>query len=406
VTVTIKGPPDHFILFADEWGGVGGTAGYLVMMAQGLRQAGHSVSAICHDNPAMSPVLRALRDAGVEVQPYRPAGSLLGILRRQVALTNFIRLRRGCALILLMGYFTRGGGVALAGALGGAAAVIRADLTPPEPPVTTAQRIFLKIKDALVDRIVVGADENRYAFARMVGRSVASMTVVNTGIQLPRFAPIDPVEARAELGLPALVQVVGTVSRLSDRRKGVHDFLAMAARVSADAPAVRFLVVGDGTLRPQLERQARELGIDHRVAFAGWRSDIAKVLSAVDVFVMPSYFEGGPTTVLEAMAMGKAVVASRVGMVPEVIEDGRTGLIFPPGDVAGMSTAVSKLLHDVAMRTAIGLAAREKAKISFSVERMVERYREVAADVVGTSTYAGRQANLRTDPSPSKRSHS
>jgi hypothetical protein len=63
-------------------------------------------------------------------------------------------------------------------------------------------------------------------------------------------------------------------------------------------------------------------------------------------------------------------------------------------------------LHDVAMRTAIGLAAREKAKISFSVERMVERYREVAADVVGTSTYAGRQANLRTDPSPSKRSHS
>jgi glycosyltransferase involved in cell wall biosynthesis len=404
VTVPLESAPDHFIVFADEWGGVGGTAGYLVMLAQGLHRAGHSVTAICHDNAAMEPVRAALRDAGVEVYPYRPAGSLLGILRRQSGLTRLVRARRGCALILLMGYFTRGGGVALAGAMGGAAAVIRADLTPPEPPVTFRQRIALRVKDALVDAIVVGADENRYAFARILGRPVASMTVVNTGIQLQRFVPTDGAAARIELGLPVEGLVVGTVSRLSDRRKGVHDFLAMAARVAPLSPAARFLIVGDGTLRSQLERQARELAIDERVVFAGWRSDIARVLSAVDVFVMPSHFEGGPTTVLEAMAMGRAVVASAVGMVPEVVDDRRTGLIFQPGDVAAMSTAVSELLHDDALRTAIGRAAHEKATISFSIERMVERYRGVAADVVKSSSKVERCPSPRTDRSASKRS--
>jgi glycosyltransferase involved in cell wall biosynthesis len=101
----------------------------------------------------------------------------------------------------------------------------------------------------------------------------------------------------------------------------------------------------------------------------------------MDVFVMPSLFEGGPTSVLEAMAMQKPVVATSVGMVPEVIEDGRTGLVVPPGDAATLATGVIRLLSQAEGRQEMALAARAHAVQDFSIDRMVERYLAAFAEV-------------------------
>jgi glycosyltransferase involved in cell wall biosynthesis len=211
-------------------------------------------------------------------------------------------------------------------------------------------------------------------------RAAAKIDVIHTGIELDRFQPGEGREAvRNAFAFQEDTLLVGTVSRLSDERKGLKHFIDMAATVAPAHPPARFLIVGDGVLRPGLEQLARELGIADRVIFAGWRTDIPEMLAAMDVFVMPSLFEGGPTTVLEAMAMAKPVVASRVGMVPEVLEHGETGLIVKPGDSHALADAVDQLLSDGTLRARMAERARRKSVDDFSIDLMVERYLTVFA---------------------------
>jgi glycosyltransferase involved in cell wall biosynthesis len=371
------------VIFADEWGGVGGTAGYIIMLTRGLCRRGYTVAVICHDGEAAAAMRATLRDVGAEILTLSDHGGVpvQRHIRRQRTLIGLMRRYPGCVLALMMGYFTRGGGVTLAAALAGARAIVRADLTPPEPPITRAQAISLRLKDRLTDRVVVGAWENVEAFSRQMGRSVTRMRVIHTGVELHRFRPGEGRgEVRVELGYAQNDVVVGTVSRLDDKRKGVACFLKMAARTASTHPRARFLVVGEGVLRPELEAYAAQLGIEERVRFAGWRADVPRVLAGMDVFVMPSLFEGGPTTVLEAMAMALPVVATRVGMVPEVIRHGETGLIVGVGNAVELADAIGTLLSNKSLRDRMATDARTYAEKHFSVENMVERYLEVFAD--------------------------
>jgi glycosyltransferase involved in cell wall biosynthesis len=371
------------VIYADEWGGIGGTAGYVRMLAEGMVSRGYRVAVICHAATEMASFRAMLARSGAEVRVIEHDGdrSLRGRIARQRWFVSTIREYRGCVLALMMGYFTRGGGVIAAGRLGGASAIVRADLTPPDHAHATSERIALRIKDMFVDSVVVGAHENIRLFESEVGRSPKKMRVIHTGIELARFVPGSGREqVRGELKIDASQALVGTVSRLSDERKGVRDFVAACVDVAGDERNARFVVVGDGVLRPELEQQAGELVNDGRVLFVGWRSDVVPLLAAMDVFVMPSHFEGGPTSVLEAMAMGKAVVATNVGMVPEVIRDGIDGIIVPPADAGAMATSIRGLVRDGARREALGAAARAKAQSDFSVDLMVERYLALFAE--------------------------
>jgi glycosyltransferase involved in cell wall biosynthesis len=363
----------------------GGTAGYGVALARGLRQHGHRVAAICHTAEAVAPMREQLRQAGVDVYALDVADpsprEKVGLVR---AFASVIRRYPGCVLALMMGYFSPGAHILTAGALAGAEVVVRADLQPPLGAVSRRSRVTTFLKDLLVDRIVVGAIENRETFARALGRPERMIDVVHTGIDLRRFAPAPDqrrVDVRAGLGYRPEQIVVGSISRLDEEatRKGVDYFIAMAAQVARVVPDAQFLVVGDGVLRPRLERQAEALGVRQRVTFAGWRTDVPELLAALDVFVMPSLAEGGPTTVLEAMATGVPVVATSVGMVPEVVEHGVTGMIVPPADARALAQAAGVLLSDAALREAMGRRAYAKAQRDFSIETMVERYLDVFA---------------------------
>ncbi len=177
--------------------------------------------------------------------------------------------------------------------------------------------------------------------------------------------------ARPGLDLPH--PLVGMVARLAPE-KAPDDFLALAAATSG----AHFAVVGDGPLRADLEKRATA-----NVHFLGFRDDMAGVYASLDVLVQPSYREGMPMTILEAMSAGVAVVSSRVGAAADVIDDGRTGLLYPAGDVPALIAAVSSLVGDEQRRKDLGRAAQAAVAAGFTVDEMARRYAEQYRKVLG-----------------------
>jgi glycosyltransferase involved in cell wall biosynthesis len=160
------------------------------------------------------------------------------------------------------------------------------------------------------------------------------------------------------------------------RIKGHETFLQAAALIAARNPDVHFAIVGDTKLdheyREELKRLTTRLGLDHRVIFTGFRLDIPELLAALTIAVSPSLgLEGLSNSLLESMAAGLPVVATRVGGSPEIIEDGVSGLLVPPRDPEALASAISRLLHDKSMAKTLGQAARRRVFAQYSLARAV-----------------------------------
>jgi glycosyltransferase involved in cell wall biosynthesis len=137
------------------------------------------------------------------------------------------------------------------------------------------------------------------------------------------------------------------------------------------------LLAGDGPLRPRLEKQVKRLKIEQYVDFLGFRSDVADLLNAADIYVLPSLSEGMPMGLLEAMVLGCPVVASSVDGVPEIIQDGITGQLVPPGDIAALTQALKELSFDPKLRQRLGTAGKARVEQCFTAEKMACRVREL-----------------------------
>ncbi len=176
---------------------------------------------------------------------------------------------------------------------------------------------------------------------------------------------------RRRLGLPEDRPLIGIIGRL-DPIKGHEDFLAAAARIREAHPRAFFVVAGDGELRQRLEQRAGELGLEEHIAFLGHRDDIMDITAVLAVFVSCSHSEGLPMAHAEAMVLGVPVVATAVGGVPEIVEDGVSGLLVPPGRPQEIAAAVSGLLADESRRERIAAAGRQRCRERFLVPRTVE----------------------------------
>jgi glycosyltransferase involved in cell wall biosynthesis len=207
----------------------------------------------------------------------------------------------------------------------------------------------------------------------LAGRTREERTrVIHTGLDVKRFdLGRERETVRAELGLPKDALVFGAVSRLSPE-KG-HGVLLEAFRCLAPShPRFHLLIVGEGPERGALEARAKELGLDDRVAFAGYYGDLPGALRAMDVFVQATVLEEGfPTSVLEAQASGLPVVASDSGGTRETMEPGVTGLLVEQNDPRALAGAMHALGDDEPRRRAMGSAARERIAGSFSLEEMI-----------------------------------
>lgn len=178
-------------------------------------------------------------------------------------------------------------------------------------------------------------------------------------------------EVLRELGIPSEALVVGNVAALTDH-KDHATLLAAAATLIARVPATRFVIVGDGELRPALERQAAQLGLSGRCLFLGFRTDLDRLIPAFDVFCLSSHMEGLGTSLLDAMCFRRPIVATAAGGVPEAIEDGRSGVLVPVRNPEALAHALSDLLASAARRAALADAGRQLFERRFTAARMVE----------------------------------
>jgi glycosyltransferase involved in cell wall biosynthesis len=187
---------------------------------------------------------------------------------------------------------------------------------------------------------------------------------------------------KGQLGIEPDYSVVGCVARLS-LVKGHSYLIRAAAEVLKRYPKVKFLLVGDGPVRKELENLTEELGIEDKVIFAGARRDIPEMLSVMDIFVLPSALrEGCPLSVLEAMAMSKPVIASRLGGIPEEVSDGESGILVPPKDSKSLAEAIIKLLLDKSEARRMGQVGKKIFKHKFTKEIMLKKLESLYEELI------------------------
>lgn len=208
-----------------------------------------------------------------------------------------------------------------------------------------------------------------------IGVRPGTFRVIYNGVDTRRFAGPESAERRGPGGEIA----IGSVGRLAPV-KNYGLLLKAVARLPPDL-RWRLVLVGDGPQRGELDQTAAELGIAARVSFLGHREDVAAVLGDLDVFVLPSDSEGMSNTLLEAMAAGVAVIASDVGGNREVIEAGRSGLLFARGDAAAAAKAIQQLVTDAALRERLAKAGLQRANTTFALRTMLSAYEDLYRSV-------------------------
>ncbi len=210
-----------------------------------------------------------------------------------------------------------------------------------------------------------------------VGRS-DKWSAVPSGIDMTMFVhdPADRAAIRAEYGIKSDDLLFVSVTRL-DPIKGNHVLVEAFASVVSDLPSVRLLIVGSGSEEAKLEARVKELGLEGKIIFAGYRPRVESFLSAADVFVLASLNEGMGRSVVEAMAAGLPVIASSTGGVPELVDDDVEGYLVEPGDSQSLALAMWRMADDRETRIRMAAAARSKAGERFSIETMVRTIEEV-----------------------------
>jgi glycosyltransferase involved in cell wall biosynthesis len=218
---------------------------------------------------------------------------------------------------------------------------------------------FIAISAAVRDRLVAdGIPANR-------------VSIVHEGVDVERIEHLPPASVHAAFYLPTHAPVVGNVGALT-AQKGQHDLIEAAALVVRDVPDVRFVILGEGELRAELEQQIHRKHLERHVMLGGFRADVMALLKGFDLFALSSTHEGMCTSLVDAMAASKAAVATAVGGVPEVLVDGETGFLVPARDPGAMAQKLVLLLKDQALRDQFGQAGLARAREHFTVERMVE----------------------------------
>ena len=222
----------------------------------------------------------------------------------------------------------------------------------------------------LLDRLIVVSKAIDHKI-REEGRAVAPISLIYNGVDLQRYNHQQPCcTLHEEYLIPADAQIVGVVARL-EAEKGHRTLLEAWPLVLAEVPSARLLIIGEGSERDSLEAQVASLGIEDRVVFTGRREDVPAVTAALDVAVLPSYREAQGLSVLEAMALGRPVIASRVGGIPEMIEDGVSGLLVEPHDCDALAAGIVRLLTDHPLADMIAHRGHELVHDRFCIELMV-----------------------------------
>jgi glycosyltransferase involved in cell wall biosynthesis len=328
---------------------------YVLEIVDGLRERGRVVVLLHPDAEALAP-FRAAAGGSVRVEAF-PRG--LESAPAPVAIRYLRRRLRGLRPRIV--HVTDAWSVGmLAARLAGARRVLVTHHTPELPRRDNlVGKAVWSLAWATRPEVIYTSESDRGTDRRRLRTHVVPL-----GIDVERYA-------RAEPAPPAAGRLVGNVARLAPQ-KGQRVLLDAAPLVLERHPDARFVLVGDGESRRELEEQARRLTIDDHVVFTGARDDVPELLASFSVFALPSYFEGLCVAVLEAQAAGVPVVATPVGGVRETVVSGETGLLAAVGDPASLAQGIVRLLDDPDEAQRLAAEARRRVRERFTVERMVE----------------------------------
>ena len=249
----------------------------------------------------------------------------------------------------------------------------------PKSPLTR----WLYLKGA--DHVVTTGEKLRLTLIKDLKATADRFTSVPTGIDLNKYntqSAMSADMAREKFSLPSNAKVIGIAATL--RTWKGHDYLLEAFdQLSADYPDIYLLIVGDGPMRPHVERLVSKLSCSDRIKMSGHISDVENALAAMDIFALPSYAnEGVPQAILQAMAMSLPVISTHVGAIEEAVIDGKTGIIVNPKDTPSLGLALKQLLNDPTTADAMALAGREHIENRFSMENMVNKMSKIFSEVI------------------------
>ena len=263
------------------------------------------------------------------------------------------------------------------------------------PPLIATRRVDFHIARNSFSRWKYGQVDCFVAVTNAIADMLASdgiprhkIALVNEGVDVERIVGLPTADVHEECYLPVGSPVVGNVAALVPH-KGQHYLIEAAALVVREVPDARFVVLGDGELREQLEREIKQKHLERHVFLAGFRSNALELIKSFDVFVMSSVTEGLCTSIIDAMAAAKCVVATEAGGIPEVVAHGETGFLVPVRDPKALAQRLVQTLKDEPLRTRMGEAGLARARARFTVERMVEETNAVYGRLAGTPRAAG-----------------
>lgn len=240
--------------------------------------------------------------------------------------------------------------------------------------------ILERLSALITDRIIALTEREKNDHLQFRIAPEEKFTVIHSGVDLTAFSEtrINSIKMREKLGILPEAVVVGTVGRLTPI-KGQRYLLKAAAGISPRIEALFFVFLGDGELAGELAKTSSLLGIKN-VKFLGWRQDVSEIMSTFDIFVLPSLNEGMGKVLIEAMALGKPIVASDVGGIPDLVTHNHNGLLVPPANVERLAYSISLLYHDAAKRKEMGNRGKVIAA-EYSAELMVRKIERLYAEV-------------------------
>lgn len=245
------------------------------------------------------------------------------------------------------------------------------------------QRRAIRLACQLATGVVVNSRAAGLSLGPMRNGGHGKVDIVRNCIDLEQLRPIAAADqVRTQLGIPTDAALIGVLANLRPE-KDLPMFLCAAQRVRSVVADSRFLIIGDGPERHKLEALANHLGLSGAAFFLGDRSDVPDLLAALDVFVLCSYTESFPNAILEAMAMGRPVVATNVGGTPELVEEGKTGYLVPVGDAEAIARRIVQLLRNPPLRSEMGQAGLERVKRDFTTERVKQQLEELYDSLLG-----------------------
>jgi glycosyltransferase involved in cell wall biosynthesis len=350
----------------------------VLLTVNGLRALGHRAALVAHPDGE----LRRRASEGLELVPLAP--------RSEVDLSAAWRLARVINRLtpdVIHAHDPHG--IAMA------SLALSFGRPSPAPALVASRRVdfhlkgnsFSRWKYRQVDCFIAASEAIR---RMLVADGVADerTVTVHEGIDVEHVVAAPPVDVHQAFWLPHNAPVVGNVGALVPH-KGQRHLVEAAGLVIREIPDARFVILGEGELRDHLERQVREHRLEKHVLLPGFRTDVLGCIKGFDLFVMSSVTEGLGTSLLDAMAASRAVVATATGGIPEVVGDGVTGLLVPPRDHQAMAAAIVRLLRDAHERQRLGQAGLERVRARFTVEQMIAGTAAVYARAAGRPHAAG-----------------